>query len=117
MGLMAALAAGVFPFLGKDAVVESSCSHCGLCVKQCPAGNIILKNGKIKFHSSCSACLRCVYSCPKQAIRFRLFRFIKIQEGYNVKRSLSEAGNLCEKPNGIIPPFFPEYIKDSQSVL
>lgn len=113
MGVIAALAARIFTLLGKDAVVGRSCNQCGLCVKNCPAENVFLKKGKIKFHTSCSACLRCVYSCPNQAIHFRLFRFITIPGGYNVKKSLSEVGNLNEKPNGKVPPFFKGYVEDN----
>jgi flavodoxin/ferredoxin len=112
MGIIAALAAKTFPFLGKDAVVEKSCTRCGLCVKNCPADNICLKNGKIKFHTSCSACMRCVYSCPNKSIRFRLFKFFTIPGGYNVKKSLFNAVNPDEKPNGKIPPFFKGYMED-----
>ncbi len=113
MGTIAAFAARIFPLLGKDAVTNNSCTLCGLCSRSCPANNITLKNGKIKFHISCSACLRCVYTCPKQAIHFRLFRFFIIPGGYHVKRSLSEEGNKCEKPNGKIPPFFRNYVEDN----
>lgn len=112
MGVISTFAAMIFPLLGKDAVIEKSCSQCGLCVSNCPAKNIYIKNGKIMFHISCSACLRCVYSCPKKAIRFRLCSFITLPGGYNVKKSLSEEGNPDEKPNGRIPPFFKGYIDE-----
>lgn len=111
MGIIAALSAGIFPFLGKDAIVEKSCTQCGLCVKNCPAGNIRLENGKVSFHTSCSACLRCVYSCPNKSIRFRLLKFVTIPNGYNVKKSLFQAADPDEKPNGKIPPFFKGYVE------
>ena len=112
MGIVSTFAAMIFPLLGKDVVVEKSCSQCGLCVSNCPAKNICIKNGKIKFHSSCSACLRCVYTCPKKAIHFRLFSFITLPDGYDVKKSLSEKGNYDEKPNGKIPAFFKSYVEE-----
>lgn len=112
MGVIAAFSSRILSLLGKDAVVNQSCTACGLCAKRCPAENISIKNGKVKFHASCSACLRCVYSCPNHAINFRLLHFVVIPGGYNVKKSLSTDGNPDEKPNGKIPPFFQGYVED-----
>lgn len=112
MGVIAAFSSKILLLLGKDAVIDQSCTGCGLCAKQCPAENISIKKGKVKFHASCSACLRCVYSCPNHAINFRLFHFAIIPGGYNVKKSLSTGGNPDEKPNGKIPPFFQGYVED-----
>lgn len=112
MGVIAAFSSRILSLLGKDAVVNQSCTACGLCAKRCPAENISIKNGKVKFHASCSACLRCVYSCPTHAINFRLLHFVVIPGGYNVKKSLSTDGNRDEKPNGKIPPFFQGYVED-----
>lgn len=117
MGVIAALAGKTFPFLGKDAIVEKSCTQCGLCVRNCPADNIYLKNGKVRFHTSCSACLRCVYSCPNKSIRFRIFNFITIPNGYNVKKSLFMGADPNETPNGKIPPFFKGYVEDDHEEL
>ncbi len=111
MGVLSALSSIVLPLLGKDAVVDKTCTKCGVCAKRCPAENITIKNGKVKFHSSCSACMRCVYSCPNHAINFRLLHFVKIPDGYDVKKSLSAGGNPDEKPNGKIPPFFQKYVE------
>ncbi|WP_373845303.1 EFR1 family ferrodoxin [Clostridium sp.] len=112
MGVIATFSSGILSLLGKDAVIDKSCTECGLCVKRCPAENISIEKGKVKFHASCSACLRCVYSCPNYAINFRLLHFVIIPGGYNVKISLSADGNPDEKPNGKIPPFFQEYVED-----
>jgi ferredoxin/flavodoxin len=112
MDIIAALSARIFPFLGKDAIIDNSCRQCGLCTTSCPADNITITKGKIKFRNSCSACLRCVYSCPEQAIHFRLLHFVTIPDGYNVTRSLSEEGNPSETPNGKIPPFFNSYVEN-----
>ncbi len=112
MGVLAALSSIILPLLGKDAIVDKTCTKCGFCAKRCPAENITIKKGKVKFHASCSACMRCVYSCPNHAINFRLLHFVKISDGYDVKRSLSVDGKLNEKPIGKIPPFFQKYVED-----
>jgi ferredoxin len=49
MECVMAVTPAFFRLVGKDFTVQDSCSHCGLCVKNCPAGNITDQNGKIKF--------------------------------------------------------------------
>lgn len=92
----------------KDLKVENTCSHCGICVKNCPSGNICEKGGKIKFKLSCSTCLRCVYSCPKSAIKFKHLKFIPIPGGYDINKILNKSAEQCE--NGRIPSFAENYI-------
>ncbi len=45
------------------------CNKCGLCVKQCPAGNITMTEKGVKFHGKCTMCMCCAFHCPKDAIR------------------------------------------------
>lgn len=53
----------------KHFKVNESCSHCGLCIKACPAGNIQAnEKGVPEFGHDCLLCLRCIYSCPVRAI-------------------------------------------------
>lgn len=113
MGLISRLSRIAFKHVGADAKVDQSCSACGLCVKNCPSGNIYMKNGTIKFHRKCSACLKCVYACPQKAIRLRKFRFFEVPGGYNVNRSLFGPADSDEKRNGKIPPFMKRYLEDS----
>lgn len=76
MGIVRTFSSGILPFMGKDLIVDSACTHCGLCVKNCPSGNIYEMAGRIRFGHSCSSCMRCIDSCPNQAIRFRLLTFL-----------------------------------------
>jgi ferredoxin len=76
MGMARILSSGVLPFMGKNLIADPSCTHCGLCIKNCPSGNIHEKAGRIRFGHSCSSCMRCIDSCPNQAIRFRILSFL-----------------------------------------
>ncbi len=100
--------------VGKDLIINKSCSHCGLCVKKCPAENIYKKSGKIKFKFSCNSCMRCVYSCPQKAIGFRFLKFFPVPGGYNIKKILSQPSCTEESVNKTVPPFFNEYLLNEE---
>jgi ferredoxin/flavodoxin len=112
MELVMPLSSWVLRLTGKDMVVNNSCSHCGLCIKNCPMANIYEKNGKIRFKLSCNSCLRCVYSCPKGAISFRFLSFFPVPGGYNVKKILENPCDGNELLQKKIPPFFNGYIQN-----
>ena len=57
--------------IANDFSVSDDCIRCGKCVSLCPAGNITLEDGKIRFADSCVACLGCYHRCPKKAIRYK----------------------------------------------
>ncbi len=46
---------------------DNSCTSCGLCAKQCPAGAIDKENLKIADKKKCISCMRCVVKCPQSA--------------------------------------------------
>ena len=48
--------------------ISNNCIGCGLCAKQCPMVNIVLKNNKAIAGGRCTMCYRCISLCPKQAI-------------------------------------------------
>jgi flavodoxin/ferredoxin len=97
-----------FRFVGRDFSVSDACTHCGRCVRNCPAENIIEKNGKISYRFSCNSCLRCLYECPQNAIHLRSFAFFAVPGGYKIKDILAgktkSAGE--QKPE---PRFYQEY--------
>lgn len=48
--------------------ISQACTGCGLCVRQCPTENIVLKNKKAAAKGRCTMCYRCISSCPQKAI-------------------------------------------------
>ena len=50
--------------------ISDTCKACGLCVKECPMHNLILKEGHLKPEQlgRCTMCYRCISSCPQKAI-------------------------------------------------
>lgn len=51
--------------------VNSSCTKCGQCVKECPVNNISMKDVPV-HHRSCEFCMRCAAYCPNSAITVKL---------------------------------------------
>lgn len=127
MNIIMFIAPGLLMLVGKDLRANQSCTHCGLCIRNCPAGNISEKNGKINFKLSCNGCLRCIYACPKSAIHYRLFKFFPVPGGYPLDNILKQTMDISEnlaqndlkkpeidtsKINGKIPDFFYDYINN-----
>lgn len=51
-------------------VDESLCTHCGLCVKRCPAGAIVKGEECTTIADKCIKCCACVKGCPQKARTF-----------------------------------------------
>lgn len=70
------------------------CTACGLCMKQCPTGNIHEdKEGHPVWGRSCLLCLNCEMKCPEDAIKspvsWPLFRPTMIYNVYQASRDSS----------------------------
>lgn len=50
-------------------VKKDLCVGCGVCVSNCPAGNITMRDGKPHFGGKCTMCMSCAFRCPKDAVR------------------------------------------------
>jgi len=62
---------GRVPKLSKNISSTKDCVKCGLCLRNCPQGNITFEDGCAVFHSKCNLCLRCIHICPINAIRYK----------------------------------------------
>ncbi len=70
-------------FNGKRYKTTDDCVMCGMCVRDCPARNISVADGKIKFGKNCLMCMRCSFRCPKNAIKIGLFEKWKVNGEYS----------------------------------
>lgn len=52
----------------KPDIDSEKCIACGLCVKNCPMGNLAKVDDKIIHQKRCTMCYRCVSGCTTQAI-------------------------------------------------
>lgn len=59
------------PKLSKNIMASKECTKCGLCVRNCPRGNITIENDRAVFHSNCMLCLRCIYICPNNVVNYK----------------------------------------------
>ena len=49
---------------------DDKCNACGICVKVCPAHNIVLEAGKPVWQHRCEQCLACIQWCPRESIQY-----------------------------------------------
>jgi len=55
---------------GRFMVDKKACDGCGLCAQDCPAGTIVIKNGRPAWKYACTHCSSCINNCPKRAINY-----------------------------------------------
>ncbi len=78
-------------YFGRDLRVSSECTLCEKCIRECPRGNIFLRDGRIVFGKRCMICMRCLYGCPQNAISPRFFSFFKVKRWYNLATLAADA--------------------------
>lgn len=74
---------------GTRITVGASCTGCGVCARDCPAGNIEMVSRTPVFHDSCTLCLRCIYGCPEHALSPGMLKFLAIRDGFDLERMIS----------------------------
>lgn len=58
-----------FPEFDSRFITSDNCNGCKLCEKNCPVGNIVVRDKPI-WNKQCEACLKCINICPNQAIQY-----------------------------------------------
>ena len=56
--------------LGERFSTSEACTLCGKCAENCPAENITIADGKVKFGNRCIACQACYHRCPSRAVLY-----------------------------------------------
>ncbi len=96
-------------FNGRLYTASKRCNMCLKCVRECPAGNISVKNGKLKFDGKCTMCMRCVMFCPKNAVIPGLLRPMKVNGAYNFKKILLDNNIKADYVNENTKGYFKFY--------
>jgi ferredoxin/flavodoxin len=73
-------------FFGKRIRVSGSCNGCGYCAKNCPSGNISMREGRPMFNSKCFFCMNCLYGCPQNALSPGVGKFAVIKPGLDLDK-------------------------------
>ena len=73
-------------------VDRKKCVKCGLCVRDCPQGNIYVKEGKIRFRHHCDMCMRCSFFCPTDAIRIGFLNGWRVNGAYDFEGIAADEG-------------------------
>ncbi len=56
--------------MDKSFFSDEKCTSCGICAKICPAGNILITDGKPVWRHRCEQCFACLQWCPEEAIQY-----------------------------------------------
>lgn len=62
-------AAEAFKKAGANFKVDQTCTHCEICARVCPVGNIVMKEGMPTWLDKCEQCMACLQWCPVEAIQ------------------------------------------------
>lgn len=99
---------------------KKRCNMCLKCVRGCPAGNISLKDNKIKFDGKCTMCMRCVMFCPQSAVNPGLLKFFKVNGAYDFEKLLSDKsikGDYVNKNTKGYFKLFRNYFKKADETI
>ncbi len=105
---------------GRLYSTNKRCNMCLKCVRECPSGNISVKDGKLKFDGKCTMCMSCVMHCPSNAVNFGLLRPLKINGAYNFKRILADntvKGDYINESTKGYFRFFKNYYRKADRII
>ena len=73
---------------------KKNCTHCNLCIKNCPMQAMYFnKKGVVKITSKCAVCMRCTYNCPNNAIHYGFLNHWVVNPPYQHKKILDSFNN------------------------
>lgn len=77
-------------------IKKKRCNQCRRCLRECPSGNIYLKDGEIKFDHACAMCMRCVMYCPQDAITPGMLALWKVNGKYDFDALVADESLPCD---------------------
>ena len=61
---------------GGERRYETGCVQCGICVENCPTGNVVIEGDRPTFGRTwCSGCSNCVIACPEKCLEPKVALF------------------------------------------
>jgi ferredoxin len=97
VGVIEHLGAMIF---GKGFHASSACDECGVCARDCPQGNIRMKDGGPDFGFHCVMCLKCIYNCPRKALSPRFGKSFVFKDGFDIDEMVRAAKGVDYKKKG-----------------
>lgn len=85
---------------------KKKCTLCGRCVRECPANNITVKNGRCRFGAKCTMCMSCAYGCPADAVRPGFLNPWRVNPPFDYKKILDDETIPCEYINSETKGYF-----------
>ena len=101
---------------GRTLKALDTCDRCGVCVKNCPAGNPVMTGSGVRFTGKCFMCMRCVYACHKKCITSSAMGFVILKEGYDLMKAVKDPSVTADFINDDTKGFykhFNAYLNDS----
>jgi NAD-dependent dihydropyrimidine dehydrogenase PreA subunit len=99
---------------------KERCTLCLLCLRNCPAKNISLKNNTLKFGFNCQMCMRCSFFCPADAMIIGFLDPWRVNGAFPFKKLAADEktdGNfISEKTRGLYRIFIP-YFRELDRLL
>ncbi|MDR2019559.1 MAG: EFR1 family ferrodoxin [Treponema sp.] len=75
---------------------KKRCTLCLLCLRNCPAKNISLKNNTLQFGFNCQMCMRCSFFCPPDAMITGFLNPWRVNGAFPFKK-LAADKNIAER--------------------
>ena len=97
-----------------------TCNQCGKCVRECPAGNIRMDQGRIRFGWRCVMCMRCVMRCPRGAVKAGVLEHWAVRGAYDFKGIVGNPAveaDYIEKCRQGFFRHFKKYVRDTEALV
>ena len=100
----------------KSIKVSKGCSSCGQCSRECPRGNIEMRDGTPDFQTNCVFCLRCIYGCPNNALSAGYGAFMILKDGFALKRFESDSCPSADELRPLLKGFAWKGVREYLSI-